>query len=227
MIHHVFPVFDTTDPETIRRNRVAQMTWKKLSWKDKPVAESDLPRLYREDGKAFYYLKDVFDQGCREVRENEIVAYSNSDIHVRSDACAILAVALQDTNAVYCSRRDFHHRIESPIPDSDYAKGFDYPGKDLFAFRAGWWRAVRDDFPDLILGFEAWDACLQEMIELTNKGSKNSIKNLICHEKHSSRWERSENRYSLPGQKTCLKLAFHWLFAHGVNPGKHGIRLPL
>lgn len=225
MIYHVYPYYDPKDPDTIRRNKVAQLTWLRQPWKELPVRDRDLPRLYHEDGRSYFYVKDVFDLACKGAEPSDIVCYTNSDIMVRGDLSMRLAAELQKLNALYCYRRDFHHQVLAPIPDHDFAKGFDYVGKDLFAFRVIWWENARVFFPaDLILGFEAWDAVMQELIDRTN-GTKSGLKDLICHERHASRWEREENRYSLPGQKLCLKAAYMWMIEHGINPGKHGIRM--
>ena len=224
MIFHLYSHFPNADAETQRRNRVAQLTWKKQLWKELPVQDEDLPKLYVEGDRRFPYVKDLFDVGCRGCSDIDIICYTNADIMVRSDTYSEIAGALQESNAVYCFRRDFNHRIDKPIDDADFVKGVFYPGKDLFAFRVKWWNTYRNDFPDMILAFEAWDAVLQELMDLTNPKGKTALRDLICHEKHSSRWERAENRYTLPGQKLCLTQAALWMRKHGINPSRHGIK---
>lgn len=225
MIFHAFTSYVPKDTDTARRNRVAQQTWTRQPWTELPVKDEDLPRLWKEEGRLLPYIKDVFDFACKGKDDTDIIVYTNADIMVRGDACAVIAAAMQDTNALYVYRRDFHHRVDAPIPDADYVKGADYAGSDLKAFRVGWWKGVRDHFPDMLLGFEAWDPIMRHLIEMTNPGRVTRVKDIICHERHGSWWEAPENRYRLNGQKYSLRTAYLWLMQHGIDPGKHGIRV--
>lgn len=223
MIYHVYTSYAPGDPETARRNRIAQSTWPRQSWKELPVADKDLPRMWTENGRKFPYIRDVFDEGVKFCQDEDIIVYTNADIMVRSDCCARVAEALQDADACYCFRRDFHHRVETPIPDKDYEKGLDYAGSDLKAFRAIWWRTYRDDMPDMILGAEAWDPVIRTLIDETNHGRTTRIKDVICHERHGSFWENPAHRYKLKMQLHCLGLAKRFFLARGMNPRQFGI----
>lgn len=225
MIVHIFSDFLPSDPEDRRRHLLARETWPRQPWIEKPVPDSKLPRLFVDGNRRYPYVRDIFDFGCEGCADEVIVCFTNSDIFVRGDACQVIAATMQSVEALYSRRRDFHHKLTSVPPDADYVKGHDYPGKDLFAFRVRWWREVREHWPEMILGFEAWDAVMQEIIELTNDKSRCGLRDIIAHCRHSSRWERSENRYTLPGQKLCLRNAYVWMVQHGIAPSKHGIRL--
>jgi hypothetical protein len=224
MIHPVYTSYAPGDPDTARRNRIAQATWPRQPWKEYPVADESLPRLWKENGRSFPYIRDVIDLACQLCKDEDIIIYTNADIMVRSDCCAVVAEALQSVDACYCFRRDFHHRVESPIPDADYAKGLDYAGSDLKAFRAIWWRAYRDDMPDMVLGAEAWDPVLRQLIDETNEGRGDTrIRDVICHERHGSYWENPKHRYKLKMQLHCLGLAKHFFLSRGINPRNFGI----
>lgn len=225
MIRHLYSAYDPADPETIRRGALARQTWPRQPWRDFPVRCEHLPRRWLERGRAFPHLRDLFDAGVRDAADETIVCYTNFDIHVRGDCCAQVAAALAVADACYAYRRDFHHRLEAPLNDADFAAGHWYPGSDLAAFRAGWWRSVRDRFPDFIIGFEGADPCLRLLIERTNPGAEVCVRDVIAHERHSDagHWEHPDNRYTSPGQRHNIRLARVFLIRHGVKPAAHGL----
>lgn len=166
----------------------------------------------------------MFDVACKGLGEDDILIYTNADIMVRSDCTNTIVAALQNLTAGYCYRLDFHHRVERPIPDGDYSKGMIYAGSDLFAFRKLWWDVMRDEMPDMIIGYEAYDPMLRLLADETNPGKSARLPDLICHERHYSMWEDAKNRYSLKGQLKCLALARQFFWKHGINPAAHGIQ---
>ncbi len=225
MILHAYTNYLPADPESARRQAIAQATWERQPWMPVPVADADLRRLFRERGREFPYVKDLFDYACGFAADpGDIVIYTNADIQVRGDCCMQIAARLQDVDACYCYRRDFHHRIESPVPDADYVKGLDYPGTDLFAFRAGWWESIRPEMPDMLIGNEAYDPVLRQLIEDTNGGpGRVAFRDLICHERHGSYWENPAHRYTLKSQLHNLALARAFFRERGINPARFGI----
>jgi hypothetical protein len=186
------------------------------------VRDQDLPRLWKEEGRAFPLLRDVFDFAGRDKRISDILIYTNADIHVRSDCSAQVALTLQGTDACYCFRRDFP-RLNSVLADDAFATGEDYPGHDLTAFRVGWWQQYRSEMPDMVVGLEAWDPCIRVLIDKTNPDKDVTLHDLIAHERHSSYWEKAENRYRLNGQKHNIALAKAFLAANGINPKTRGL----
>ena len=222
---HAYSRYTPADPETRRRNSLAERSWRNQLWFELPIADDDCPQLWVEDGRRFPFVKGFFDKACFGLADDEIVVYTNSDIICRSDCSSMLAAFMQDTHACYCFRRDFHSRVDRLPTDDEFQRAVPYAGSDLYAFRVAWWNAVRHDFPELIFGFEAWDTCLRHLIRLTNPG-RIEVKDLICHERHASRWEQPANRRTLPGQVHCLRESFKWLVAHGINPSQHGIVMP-
>lgn len=223
MIYHFYTSYAPSDPDTARRHRVAQLTWPRQPWRDRPIGDAQLPRLWRERGRQYPYVRDLFDAGCAGLPDGDIVVFTNTDILVRGDACPVMAEALQNWDACYAFRRDFHHRFDTPIPDRDFEKGLPYAGSDLAAFRAGWWRDNREEMPDMVIGFEAWDTVLRQLIEETNPGSE-PLRDIICHERHGSYWENPEHRYKLASQRHNLGLAKAFLLERGLVPGNYCIR---
>lgn len=178
--------------------------------------------MWREEGRAFPLVRDVFDFAAQGKAASDILIYTNADIHVRSDCCVQVVFALQESDACYCFRRDFS-KLDAVLADDSFAKGHDYPGHDLTAFRVGWWNAYREEMPDMVLALEAWDPCIRLLIDKTNSGKDVTLHDLIAHERHSSYWEKSENRYRLNGQKHNIALAKAFLTANGINPRTRGL----
>ena len=217
---HIYTAYQPKDPETIRRNQLAESTWKAQPWKEVPVEDRNLPRLWREENRAFPYIKDIFDLGITGLADDDIGIYTNADILVTTNCTAAVIACLSQSDACYAYRRDFK-RLDAALPDAEVSKGHDYAGSDLCGFRAGWWRKHRAVFPDMILGHEAWDPCYRIMVDQTNPGKAVSVRDVIYHERHDSYWEREKNRYRLAGQIRCLTLAARFMRSRGVDPKSH------
>jgi|SRR6185295_66960 len=221
-IYHCYTEYEPAGLDDQRRHAVARQTWSKQPWQERPVRDTDVPRLWNERGRRFPYVKDIFDVAAAGLRDEDILIYTNADNMVRSDCCTVVAELLQNVDACYCYRRDFHHQVMTPIPDRDYGKGLDYAGSDLLAFRVGWWKHFRMDMPDMIIATEAWDPVIRQLIDETNDGNVR-LHDLICHERHASYWENPANRYRLKSQLHNLGLAKAFFMERGINPGKFGI----
>lgn len=222
MIYHVWTDYIPKDRETLRRNHVAQETWEVQPWMELPVRDEELPRMWTEEGRQFAYIRDVFTLACVGKRADDIILYTNADIHVRSDCSLAVSLTLTQADACYSYRRDFE-KLTSPLEHGQFEGGKAYEGSDLAAFRVDWWFKHQNDMPDMILGMEAWDPCFRHLVDMTNPGRTVSIKDIIGHERHGSYWERKENRYRLKGQLLCRRMAKDWLQRHGVNPQMHGL----
>lgn len=225
VIHHFYSAYEPKDASTRHRQVVAKMTWSTQLWNEIPVYDSDVRRLWKEEGKQMPYVRDVFDFAAKGLPAEDILVYTNSDICVVSNCAQICAAALQGTDAFYSFRRDFNHDFSEPIPDDVVLRGNSYAGSDLYGFRVHWWQTNRNDYPDLIIGIESWDAVLRHLIELTNPGRLVNVPDTHYHRRHDSWWENNANRYRLKAQVYALKTASSWLHSHGFNPQMHGIPL--
>ena len=223
MIVHVYSSYPATSQEASRRRGLAVRTWKMQPWEERPVADG-MVRMFKDGIRSVPYLKDVFRVGCSDLTPYNIVVYTNSDICVRSDACSVISEVLRDRDACYAFRRDFD-RLTDVLPDSQISNGNSYCGTDLFAFRVHWWKTHGNEFPDMLLGSEAWDAVMRVLVETHNpKGGQSGIADLIYHERHPSVWEDGRNRWRIDSQKHNLRLACVWLKDRGLNPEQFGIR---
>lgn len=186
------------------------------------MTDEELPRLWKEEGRQFAYIKDVFDKACEGKNPTDIIIYTNADIHCRNDCRQMVHIYLNNSTACFAYRRDFA-RLDAPLRYADYELGLAYAGSDLAAFKVIWWRIWRSHMADMILGLEAWDPIFRTLVQITNPGKKVDVENVIGHERHNSYWERKENRHRLRGQQYCRTLARQWLQAHGINPAIHGL----
>ncbi len=224
MIYHIFTARPLLDADTARRVNLAKLSWFHQKWTEVPCRDEDLPRMFKENGRAFPYLKDVFNFACDNKLSEDTIVYTNDDIHVATNCCQRIEEMLKQTDALYGYRRDFA-KLTGQVPDKDFILGNNYCGSDLCAFRVRWWRRHGLEMGDMILGGEAWDPMYRTLCERTNPGKQCSLRDAICHERHASYWEKAENRYSLQMQKYCLRVAWNWFRARGIDPGVHGIRL--
>jgi hypothetical protein len=223
-MRHIFSQYAVLDPDVRRCMQLAARTWETQNWENYGVPDDSLDRFFKEDGKRIPYVHDVINKGTENLPDSDIAVYTNTDIQVRSDAWLRIAWQMQHTDALYCFRRDFPPKLTHVVPDDDYIKGHDYPGSDLYAFRVGWWRRARKDFPDFLLGYELWDAVLRVFIDETNQGKPTAMRDLIAHEKNgASWWEKPENRYRLNGQIHNLQIGVAWLARRGIAAKNFGV----
>lgn len=219
-------VYRLRDPDTIRRVRLAQSSWRTQPWTLFPVADDVLPRLFTEGHRKFPYFGDLADAAVNGSPDDTIIVYLNADVGVMSDCALKIVTALQINDATYCFRRDAHHKLTT-IPGDDEVRHWHlYAGTDLFAFRSNWWRAHRKEWPDLVLGREAWDACLRVLMEATCPVKPVAVVDCCFHERHTGHgyWETPSLRYSLAGQKHNLKLAKSFVKRFGYRPEQFGIK---
>jgi hypothetical protein len=221
---HLWSRFNPSDLETARRQKIAAQSWSRQPWLEYPIDQ--LPRWWREEGRELPFIRDLFDSGCLNRAPNDIVIYTNADILVRSDCAVQITTHLQKSNACFAYRLDFQHKLNRVLEDSDFSKGALYPGSDLVAFRVSWWAANRNKMPDMILGFEASDPVLRQLVDETNPGAATEVVGIIAHERHGGNgyWEHPDNRYRLKGQIHNLTLAKKFFEHRRINPANFGIR---
>jgi len=221
MIFHVHSQYTPTKPDTIRRMELARRTWDAQPWRDLRVKEQG-GRLFRDRGGSVPYIKDILHLATMLRADEDVIVFTNADICVASNCCLAIVGALQSIDAAYCFRRDFL-RLEVPLPLRIIKMGTHYVGSDLYAFRVGWWRKYRNNFPDMLLGRECWDAVLRLLIDKTHPGENTTLHDLIYHEKHASTWENPANKRTLPSQMHNVSLARSWMLSNGYIPRTIGI----
>lgn len=221
MIYHVYSHYTPKNMETARRMALAKKTWLQQPWTDFSVPETG-GRLFQDRGGRVPYIRDILAIATAEKEPPDIIVFTNADICVSQNCCYKIVSALQSIDAAYCFRRDFG-RLDRPIPDEMIKTGSHYVGSDLYAFRVGWWRKYRTEFPDMLLGRECWDAVLRLLIDETHPGQNTTLMDLIYHERHASTWENPSNKRTLASQLHNIGLARQWMVTYGHNPKAIGI----
>jgi hypothetical protein len=221
MIHHVYSYYKPKNPQTARRMNLAKRSWDRQPWNDLPVKD-EMVRCFQDAWGKVPYIKDIIDHGCKAKDPEDIIVLTNADICVSSDCCFKIVAAFQSIRAAYCFRRDFKH-LTTLLPDPIIKKGQHYCGSDLYAFRVGWWKFYREEFPDMLLGREAWDAVLRILIEMSHPNQNPTLYDLIYHERHASVWENPIHRRTIPSQLHNIRLARTWMLSFGKNPASIGI----
>lgn len=200
---------------------LARRTWSVQPWKEIPVGDDDV-RCFIDHMGRVPFVKDIINFASRDKDDKDIIVLTNADICVSQNCSFKITGAMQCISAAYCFRRDFPI-LNEPLKDPAIKHGHHYCGSDLYAFRVGWWRQYVDEFPDMMLGREAWDSVFRILIEMTHPGQDCTLHNLIYHERHASVWENPRNRRSIPSQIHNINLAKAWMLSFGHNPSSIGL----
>jgi len=206
-IVHVYQRTPWAIAEEKRRNAVAEKTWDKIGWKDCGLDDNCFVRhagnVIPDEEKNIPMIKDMIRMACIGRDDKDVIILTNTDTCVASN----LVERLSGELPAYAYRYDFK-RIDDPIPDGEICLGKKYAGCDLFVMRVGWWRRNHNLFPDMVLGREAWDKILRELIKLS--GGR-ELESCIYHEKHPSFWENAHNINRDPCNLRNRLLARNWL----------------
>ena len=146
----------------------------------------------------------------------DIVVIANADIGVVEGTTLQLREKVSQHGCAYTHRWDFNGgQLARRLPrfECDLRQAQWYPGSDFFAFTVAWWQQHGHLFPDMVLGREAWDMLLRNLMKMTTGGdSRCEVHTAIWHERHASPWEQN---LRLPGNEHNRRLATTWLARYG------------
>jgi hypothetical protein len=189
---HVYQDFDAQG-ETKRRNDFARSTWNYPDFVTaQPVREFKRDSSIIGDERRLPFIKDIIDSV--HANDNDVIVFTNTDTCLRK---GFWWEAMRLDKALHGHRYDFK-TISRPLDVTEITTGKWYPGSDIFAFTKSWWDARRDEFPDMILGAEAWDKIMRTMVK--HYGGDETF--AACyHEQHYSTWLKvrkndASNRHS-------------------------------
>jgi hypothetical protein len=213
---HVYHTAPNPDPETKRRNAIAAMSRRIVeereegSFRSDPLPIEHLPRRFIEDGnRQMAFVKDVVDVGLTACQPDDLFMLTNEDTGLYPSLCSKVFPMFTPAgrlNGLSGPRRDFGV-IDHPLTSSE-ENGAEYIGTDIFIFTPAWWAMNRDNFPDMVLGGEAWDLILRGMMRMQGMPS---VSNLVYHEFHEARWTRADVRNSSPMQIHNRRLCEQWM----------------
>jgi len=212
---HVYNEYDR-EGESSRRHKFARASWEREyefgNWKPYPVHEGQLERNSGElDDRRIPFLKDLIDFTVRHkhLKADAIVVFTNDDTCFTPGLTQMILREVGMKGAAFAKRRDFKQRLSRLLDAHEIRKAYFYTGQDLFAFTVEWWKQHKDEMPDMLIAFEAWDWILRELILLHGGGE---LFDAIYHEYHPAYWQ--EHRLELKGNIYNRNLARKWLTEH-------------
>lgn len=196
-----------------RRNDQARQTWQfhfdQGEVLEFPVRDEQLPRTSQSlgDPRPVPYVRDLFDWGLQFAQPEDVVVYANRDLCVTTTLVEKIWQGVAAGNgAAVAVRRNWPQvpagrlcrSVRQLKPDGGY---------DLFAVTPGWWRAHREDMPDMLIGREAWDTVMRTLMEETGGGAAVYVDDCTYHENHMSFWigERRTNEGQLYNRRLGLE----------------------
>jgi len=175
-----------------------------------PIFETQLRRSAKTvlgDPRALPFLRDLLDIGIRFIRPGDLLCFSNDDV---SFATGITDTLLRVEHAAWASRHEFVRLPRLPTC-LEILCARKHCGADLFVFTPSWWKAHRSEFPDMLIGCEAWDLVLRKLMMACNGIELHAA---IAHEVHEATWQR---RRADPSALHNRTLAAQWLGKRGLS----------
>ena len=215
-IVHVSAWIGTPKPDDARRIEVAQTSWRNEytsgRWDPLPLGPSLLPRnaLSIGDVNPLPFIRDMIEAAAKRCRPADIICLSNADVGFTPGLTGWVIESVGRQGSAFAHRWDFHRRLDEPVLSDIFVGegGNWYPGSDFFAFSREWWDRYGREYPDMILGREAGDMVLRQLIKKTGGAE---LSRAIWHEKHASQWEQTGAREKLAGNVINRSLASAWL----------------
>ena len=198
-----------------RRMAIAQASWAAEystgRWECIRLSETTLPRTAKSigDPAPLPFMRDLIEIAARRCGPMDIIALSNADVGFSPGLTGWVLEACGRHGAAFTHRWDFMKRLDDPVP-SEFVCGLGhwYPGSDFFAFTRAWWDKNGFAYPDMVMGREACDMVLRQLIK---QSGGVEIVRAIWHEKHASSWEQPGARETLAGNVVNRQLASSWL----------------
>lgn len=196
------------------RHHVAQATWiSHYAEGVVPVHCHEYRRTARtelNDPRDLPFLRDIIDAGAAQAEhDSDLIVWTNSDIGL---GIGVFLALHESTLEHGCTSM---RRTES--------NGQPHMGRDLFAFRKGWWIRHRDEVPDYVIGAPYFDLGLVALIRRhcgieTVSTKANMIEDFYpadtpppgaLHESHVSEWLRPRHQ-TLPSVLHNKRLFYEW-----------------
>lgn len=208
MIVHVSNVYHDADDTERQRLKRAHKTWHNLymAYQIRRVHVTDPPRTAQDvgDPRNCPFVKDIIQAAvdiCAD--HDDLIVLTNSDACIVRDAIPLLEN--WGFEAAYSKRRNFRKPLYYWMNAAEIdLRGEKFEGVDLVAFTLGWWNDHKDQYPDMLMGYEAWDWIFKFMI-----GQKTPM-DLVYHENHGTPgWLRGREIWK--GQLHNRHLAKQWV----------------
>lgn len=215
---HVYNDYPERNAESRERHLFARSTWLNEygngHWIEHPVRMEHLRRSSKSfgDTRSMPFIRDLVEDAITRGQANpeDVIVLTNDDVSFVEGLGAWIGET-SDQRAAWANRWDFR-KLQNFLPTEIVRTGIWCVGTDCFAFTVGWWNLHKQTYPDFVLGCEAWDWVLREVIR--DSGGF-EIHAMLYHQHHQSFWQSGDNRYKNPGNHHNQKLAKRWLVDHG------------
>ncbi len=211
VMFHVWNDYDRTDDGNQHRHGLSKLTWEKQynanpAWVSYPVHDRMLNRSSLNVGerRSTPFIKDVIGMAAHEARPEDILVFTNDDSLMLPEFTEIIKSTVGGISAIWGARWELPTGAEQKWGNP---KGYRHCGADVFAFTKQWWSENEKNFPDFLIGYEAWDLCLRMLIEMTG-GIQ--VEGLVAHFIHQPVWHSAEHREG-PGNIHNRRLFQQWL----------------
>lgn len=222
-IIHTWADWRDGDPSAELRGRsdVAQASWETEystgAWIPCEMTKDEAKRSGKDIGDPHNvpYAHDVIEHAMKQVRRDaDVICLTNADTGFSPGLTGIIMETIDRHGCAFSHRRDFD-RIAAPFfSEAQVRRGKFYPGSDLFAFTAGWWKAHRHEYADFLMGREHWDEVFRQLVKYHGGVSLDCA---AWHEWHRSFW-CDEKRWTLPGNVHNANLKAEWFKETGFVP---------
>lgn len=216
---HCYNDYSPRSSEAHSRHIFAMKTWEDersraslVSW---PVTMDRLTRTSQSafgDKRQMPFIRDLVDDCITrgQMNQRDVLILTNDDIACVRGICSWLN-EVTDYRAAWANRWDFRSLTQT-LTTEQVRCGMWCVGTDLFAFTPHWWTTHRDEFPDMVLGCEAWDWVLREIIRDSGGFELHAM---VYHQWHASFWQSGRNRYENLGNHHNQLLAKKYLQDRG------------
>jgi hypothetical protein len=213
-MHHVCSMHEMTG-ESLRRHAVAKTSWES-EYASSNLAPSyiwqrDVKRDSRtqlRDRRNLFFIKDMLDiAAARSGSEDEILVLTNADVGMLPGTARRVGWLVSRFGSCFGHRMDWFEPIKRPLTRDEVLAGRWYCGSDLFGMSVGWWKLNRAEYPDMLVGSEAWDWIMREL--MISKGGV-ILEGALYHEHH-------ERQNLEPGRTWNRRHATSWLRARGIH----------
>ncbi len=230
-IIHVTPRFTGGDSSTVRRNKLAEASWKTLyksglfSMLHGVCGKRDSTII--GDKRATPFLKDVLRSGMVCASKNDLVLLTNNDTVLHADTTWSLLALMREEQAACAFRQSYTTCPDLLSARQMHDDGRHDPGRDLFVFTQAWLEKWLEVVPDYVLGSTDWDSTLATVIRMSKRigvTQQNWLQRnercelptgFVWHESHDSVWGTRENRLNLQGNIYNRNLTKDFISKHG------------
>lgn len=212
-VWHVFHWFWQNEDEK-RRVLNAHKTWDwhhvgDFQYRKRFFEMTEASKTSRDigDTRRLPRVADVIDfgAGTDEVRNEDIVVLTNSDICLTEDAINDIRKKLKTDECCFSRRVDVKDATIAPNIDRLAA----YEGTDLFAMRVGFWRQHQHELPQFYLGCEGFDFVLRHWMRKYNPDAE-MVPPVCWHELHQPFWALPQVVQANPAQVHNRETARKW-----------------